>query len=253
MAQDLPKVSIIIPCFNSETTIGSTIDSVIAQSFTDWEIIVVDDSSTDNSPAIIKSYIAHNDRIRYFKTLTNSGSPSLPRNIGIEQSRGRYIAFLDSDDLWLPQKLEDQVRFMENNEYDVSYSYYEKIAADGERTGRIIKTFKECDYDTLMKTNSIPMLTSMITKEAVGNSRFLPILQEDICFWLDILKKGYVAYNMCELTALYRVNKQSRSSNKMMMLVGFWNVLRKEQKLPLLRCLYNMMYYIVIGIKKTLS
>ena len=102
-------ISIIVPCYNSERYIVQSIESVIMQTFQQWEMIIVDDCSTDNSADIIKKYEAKDFRIRYLKTNEPSGSPSIPRNIGIREARGRYIAFLDSDDIWLPKKLEEQL------------------------------------------------------------------------------------------------------------------------------------------------
>jgi glycosyltransferase involved in cell wall biosynthesis len=101
-----PLVSIVTPCYNSQSSIAQTIESVFTQTVDDWEMIIVDDCSTDNSSTIIKDYQQKDSRIRYYKTKKSSGSPTLPRNIGIGEARGKYIAFLESDDMWLPKKLE---------------------------------------------------------------------------------------------------------------------------------------------------
>lgn len=185
----LPLVSIVTPCHNAEFTIASTIESVLVQSYPYWELLIVDDTSSDKSADIIKKYTQKDSRIKYFKTNQPSGSPSLPRNIGIENANGKYIAFLDADDIWLPNKLEKQVKFMEVNKYDLSYSFYEKMDWQGCRNNRIIKTRDTTTYNKLLKSNSIPCLTSMIRKDVIENIRFKQIPQEDFCFWLDILKK----------------------------------------------------------------
>lgn len=119
-------VSVIIPCYNSERYIVQSIESVIMQTFQQWEMIIVDDCSTDNSADIIKKYEAKDFRIRYLKTNEPSGSPSIPRNIGIREARGRYIAFLDSDDIWLPKKLEEQLKFIDQPNVAMVFSNFGK-------------------------------------------------------------------------------------------------------------------------------
>lgn len=245
-----PFVSIITPSYNAANLLPGTIQSVINQSFQDWEMLIIDDCSTDNSKDIIESFCTKDPRIHYFKTTAKSGSPSLPRNIGIENAKGKYIAFLDADDIWLPNKLELQVGQMELHNWDLSYSFYEKMDWEGKRKDRIIKTRKTTTYNDLLKSNSIPCLTSMITRSAIGETRFRQIPQEDFCFWLDILKKGYTAFNLCIVTALYREAINSRSSNKLDMFKGYWNVIRNFQDLSLLRASYCMITYSAQGFLK---
>lgn len=216
-------------------------------------MIIVDDCSTDGSSEVIHSYMRKDSRIKYLKTDKSSGSPSLPRNIGIENANGAYIAFLDSDDLWLPEKLQWQVEFVIKNKVKVAYSYYEKIDWNGESHNRFIQTKTDSTYKSLLKSNAIPCLTSIISREAIGKTRFKQIPQEDFCFWLDILKKGYVAYNMKRVTARYRVAKDSRSANKIDMFRGYWNVIRHHQNISLLPACYYMFTYTILGLKKYLK
>ncbi len=246
-------LSVITPCHNAEATIGQTIDSVLAQTFKCYELIIVDDCSTDSSAAIIKEYAAKDDRIQYLKTDSPSGSPALPRNIGIENARGKYVAFLDSDDVWLPNKLQHELAFIERQNCHIVYSFYEKMNWMGERDNRIVRTRTKSTYHSLLRSNSIPCLTSVISREAIGDTRFKPIPQEDFCFWLDALKKGYEAYNLCEVTALYREAKTSRSANKLDMFKGYWNVIRNHQHICLLYSCYYMLTYTIQGIAKYLK
>lgn len=246
-------VSVITPCYNAENTIAQTIESVIAQTFKDWEMLIIDDCSIDSSPAIIKGYMAKDSRIKYFKTPNKSGSPSLPRNIGIDNARGEYIAFLDADDLWLPDKLERQIEFLRINDYDLGYSYYEKMDWEGRRNNRIIRTRKRTGYNDILKSNSIPCLTAIIRKDKIGVTRFKQIPQEDFCFWLDVLRKGIVAHNLCEVTALYREAKTSRSANKLDMFKGYWNVIRNHQHIRFIPCCYYMVTYTILGFAKYLK
>lgn len=110
-----PLVSVIIPCYNARNTIADTINSVLCQTYKNIEVLIIDDCSTDNSYEIINNYAACDTRIRFFKTTTPSGSPAIPRNIGLDNSHGTLIAFLDADDMWLESKLEDQITFMQSN------------------------------------------------------------------------------------------------------------------------------------------
>lgn len=244
------KVYVIIPCFNASNTLSKTLNSIIDQTYTNWIAIIVDDCSNDESAQIIKHYSEKDKRIINYSTTTPSGSPSLPRNIGIEKAKGKYIAFLDADDVWLPDKLQKEIDFLERNGYDLIYSYYEKMDWEGKRANRIIKTREKTTYEDLLKSNSIPCLTSIIRKDIIGSTRFKQIPQEDFCFWLDILKKGYTAYNLCEVTALYREAKTSRSANKLDMFKGYWNVIRNHQNIGLIRSCFYMITYTILGFAK---
>lgn len=246
-------VSIITPCHNAEKFIGETIESVLKQTYDNWELIVVDDGSTDGSADIVKRYQEGDSRIKYFRIDKASGSPSKPRNLGIENSKGNYIAFLDSDDLWLEDKLEKQVAFMQKRGINLSYSFYEKIDDAGCRNDRVVRTRMLTSYRDLLKSNSIPCLTAMVRRDVVAEMRFKEIPQEDFCFWLDILRKGYVAHNLGEVTALYREAKGSRSANKLAMFKGYWDVIRKEQEIGWLACCRHMVTYTVLGFKKYLK
>lgn len=250
MAYLKPTVSIIVACYNSQSTIARTIDSILAQSFKSWELIIIDDCSTDNSASLIKNYADNDPRIIYLKTSRNTGAPSSPRNIGIKNASGLYIAFVDSDDMWLPDKLQQQIQLIEQNNYDLVYSHYEKVNNKYKRNGRIIKTRHKTTYNDLLKSNHIPFLTSVVKRSAIGETLFKNIPQEDYCFWLDILKKGITAHNLCKVTALYRDSKSSRSANKWQMAHGFWNVIRKHQNIGLLRCWYYMINYTIAGFLK---
>lgn len=248
-----PLISIVTPCYNAAFYIAETIESVLTQTYTNWELLIIDDCSTDESLKIIKQYASLDHRIKYHKTPSSSGSPSLPRNIGLENAIGKYIAFLDADDKWLNTKLQKEVEFIENNKYNLVYSYYEKMNWEGKRDNRIIKTREKTTYKDLLKSNSIPCLTSIVSRKAIGNTRFNQIPQEDFCFWLDILRKGYTAYNLCEVTALYREAKNSRSANKLDMFKGYWNVIRHYQKISFFSCCYYMTTYTYSGIVKYLK
>lgn len=243
-------VSIITPCYNASSYISFTIESVLKQTYPNWEMIIVDDCSTDNSSDIIKQFISGDTRIKYFKTDNPSGSPVLPRNIGIEKATGRYIAFLDSDDIWLPTKLEEQLKFFKDDKTAVAFSNYEKMNEAGERNQRIIIAPKETNYHNLLKGNVIGNLTGIYDTEKVGKVYCQDIRHEDYVLWLSILKKGYLAKNTNTVTALYRVRENSVSSNKLKILSWQWNILRNVEKISLPKAIY---YYINYAIRAFLK
>jgi len=246
-------VSIITPCYNASQYISYTIDSVLKQTYPNWELIIVDDCSTDNSSDIIKQFISGDTRIKYFKTDNPSGSPVLPRNIGIEKATGRYIAFLDSDDIWLPTKLEEQLKLFKDDKTAVAFSNYEKMNEAGDRNQRIIIAPKETNYHNLLKGNVIGNLTGIYDTEKVGKVYCQDIRHEDYVLWLSILKKGYLAKNTNTVTALYRVRENSVSSNKLKILSWQWNILRNVEKISLPKAIYYYTNYAIKAFLKTIK
>lgn len=246
-------VSIVVPCYNSQSYIASTIKSVLQQSYSDWELIIVDDCSDDNSLSIIQNFVRQDARIKCFKTFKSSGSPVLPRNIGIEKANGRYIAFLDSDDIWLPNKLENQLKmFKRHGDMAISFTNYEKISEDGKRNARIIKAPIMITYKELLFGNVIGCSTAVYDTMKVGKVYFQNYHHEDYILWLDILKCGYVARNSNSVEALYRVRNHSVSSNKIKALSWQWNIYRNIEKVGLLRSFYYFINYAYKAFRKTL-
>lgn len=246
-------VSIITPCYNASAFIEQTMLSVQAQTYTDWEMLIVDDCSKDNSAEIIRRYAEKEQRIKYLKTENSSGSPVRPRNIAIEKAQGRYIAFLDSDDVWLPNKLEEQLKLFDDKKVAVVFSNYEKMNEDGERANRIIKAPSETNYQDLLKGNVIGNLTGIYDTEKVGKVYCQHIHHEDYVLWLSILKQGYKAINTNSVTALYRVRDNSVSSNKLKVLSWQWYILRNVEELPLPRTMYYFVHYAVKGLLKAIK
>ena len=248
--QNVDIISVIVPCYNSQDTISEAIHSVISQTIPNWELLICDDCSTDNTVPIVKEFVKQDARIRYFTTGVNTGSPSRPRNLGIERAKGEYIAFLDSDDIWLPNKLEDQLAFMQSHGYDFVYSNYEKMSWEGRRENRIVKAKDASSYRDILKTNEIPCLTVLLGKKLLKDVRFKSIPKEDYACWLDILRKGYTAYNTGKVHAVYREAKQSRSSNKFKMFKEQWYILREVEKIKFFPALYFLAIYAVRGFAK---
>lgn len=242
-----------MPCYNSGTFIRQAIESVRNQTYRDWELLVVDDGSTDNSADIIKGMEQTDGRIKYLKTNAPSGSPIVPRNIGVKNALGRYIAFLDSDDAWLPNKQERQMKMFEQYEdMAICFSNYEKMTEQGERNNRIIKAPSVTTYKQLLLGNVIGCLTAVYDTEKVGKVFFQNHSHEDYILWLDILKRGYVARNTNTVEALYRVRENSVSSNKLKTLSWQWDIYRNVEKIELFRSSYYFFNYAYRAFKKAM-
>ena len=238
-------VSIITPCYNAEKHIGLTIESVLSQSYQNWEMFIVDDCSTDRSEEIIRSYCAKDQRIHYYKTDSPTGGPTIPRNIAIEKANGRFIAFLDSDDVWLPTKLERQISCFSDEKTAVVFSNHEKINEQGERKNRLVVAPKAASYKELLKENIIRNSAGVYDTEKVGKVYLQEVDYEDFVLWLEILKRGYIAKNTNTLEILYRIRKNSISEDKIRAAKWTWNIYRNVEKLSLMRTLYYFSHYCV--------
>ena len=245
-----PFVSIITPCYNGANYIASCITSVQAQTFTNWEMLIIDDCSTDNTAEIINQFCQKDHRIKYYKTEEPSGSPAHPRNIGIEHACGLYVAFLDSDDMWLHTKLETQISFIMQQGFSFVYSDYEKMSSTGVRNNRIIRVKKRTSYNDALKSCSIPCLTAMVKRAIIEDIKFKNEPKEDYIFWLALLKKGYIAYNTNTVEAIYRVSANSRSGDKIKMIKYQWYVLRKIEHVNIFRSIVCMLFFVIVGFYK---
>ena len=230
----MPLVSIITPSWNVEHLIGETILSVQAQTLGDWELLIADDCSTDNTPAVIESYAATDSRIRLIRQPRNGG-PALARQAAIEQANGRFIAFLDSDDLWLPAKLERQLAFARVHRAALSYTAFRRINEEGSVTGRLIAVPESLSYDQLLKNTSIATLTALVDREISGPIAMKNEGYDDFCLWLSILKPGHVAWGLNEDLARYRVRGVSVSSRPMRSAGWVWHIYRNVEQLSLFK------------------
>lgn len=239
-------VSIITPVYNSEAYLNDCINSVINQTYDNWELILVDDHSKDNSLNMLNDYAQLDSRIKVFQTVTNGG-PVKARNLGIEKSTGTYIAFLDSDDLWYDNKLALQIRFMADKQYAISYSNYDVI----DEKGTFLKTLSQPDsanYNKLIRSNYMGCLTVIYNADILGKRYFISSEQgaEDFILWLSILKEGYTAYNVGISLAKYRIVQSSRSRNKIYVAKGQWYVYRKIENINLFK---SILYFIDYALK----
>lgn len=245
-------VSIIMPMHNSAAYVAEAIASVVAQSYERWELLVVDDGSTDNSATIVEEWTRRDPRILLLHNTHNIGLPAVPRNMGVIHARGRYIAFLDSDDCWLPNKLADQIPLFNNKRIAIAYSNYTKMDKDGQAIGGTVIARPQTNYQQMLRGNDIGNLTGMYDRQKVGLVPILPIHHEDYAMWLQILKKGFLAVNTNTVTARYRVHASSVSANKLRVLAWQWRIYRQQEGISATRSAFYYLHYALNAFRKTL-
>lgn len=255
MAIEQALVSIITPTFCSEKTIKKTIRSVREQTYPHWEMIIIDDASTDRTRELLREAAKADNRIKPFFLRENRGA-AFARNRALELAQGRYIAFLDSDDCWKTKKIEEQLRFMEMHHYAFTFTGYELMDADGHLLNKLISAPSRVTYKRMLKNTIVGCLTVMIDRQQIGDFR-MPDLRsrQDLATWLSLLKKGAVAYGLNETLAEYRISgKESLSGNKWKAAKKTWFVYRRVEHLPLLAsCWYFVNYATNAFIKRFIS
>jgi teichuronic acid biosynthesis glycosyltransferase TuaG len=234
-------VSIITPSYNSAKFIKQCIESVIAQTYTNWEMLIVDDYSDDNSLQILKKY--NDKRIQLIELDKNVGA-SESRNVAIRKAKGKYIAFLDSDDLWEPQKLEKQISFMETEDIAFSFSTYQPMSDDELKLYSIIHAPKIVTYSSYLKKTIIGCLTVIIDREKTGGFEMPNIRSShDMALWLLIMRRGFDAYGLDENLARYRIVSTSNTANKWRAAKDVWMVYRQFEKLSFLYSFWCFLNY----------
>ena len=209
-----PLVSIVTPNYNCEKYISETINSVLNQTYKNWEMIIVDDCSSDNSIKIIEDYIKKDSRIKLIKMKKNSGA-ALCRNKAIEVSNGKYLAYLDSDDLWLEKKLEKQISYMEKENVDFTYSEYSHIDENGDSLNLKVKIPEKLRYLKMLFHCFTGCLTVVYNQEKIGKIYGPNISKSnDYGLFLQVIKKVNKARGLKENLAYYRIRKNSISRNK---------------------------------------
>jgi Glycosyltransferases involved in cell wall biogenesis len=245
-----PLVSIIMPCYNAERYIAQSIESVLAQTCQNWELLITDDGSTDKSVEIVSKYSKNDDRINVMVPDEHQGI-ARTRNMSISRARGRFVAFLDNDDLWKPEKLEKQIKFMLEKEIGFSYTSYELVDQDGITKNKIIQTQGVVDYKKYLRNTIIGCGTVMIDRDIVGHFG-MPIndTSDDMAAWLSILRRGFKAYPLDEVLLQYRVTGKSASSNKFKASRDVWRVYRDIEKLSLTKSVFSFVCYAFNALKK---
>lgn len=212
------KVSIITPCHNCEKYIAETIESVINQTFADWEMIIFDDCSSDRSVEIAREYAQSDARINVYVNSENSGA-AVTRNNAIKVSQGEYLAFLDSDDIWLPQKLELQIDFMQKNNCDFSFTEYVEVDEAGNALNRKIKVVDKLTYGKMLR-HCWPGCLTVMYRQNLKNKIYTPDIKKnnDHALFLKVLEHCTNARGIKTVTAKYRIRKGSISRNKIKMI-----------------------------------
>ena len=220
-------VSIITPTFNTEKFIRATIESVLNQSYQNWEMILVDDASTDETVSIIKEFAQKDNRLKLTELPKNSGN-GFARNIALEKATGKYIAYLDADDLWFPMKLENQIQFLKANNLPFTFSFYDCIDEEGNSLNRRVEAPLELTYDQLFFCNYVGNLTAIYDVDFFGKIVIEATQKrQDWRLWLTILKQIEVTKPVPEILALYRIRKDSISSSKFKLIKHNFGVYRE--------------------------
>jgi len=222
-------VSIITPAFKAAPYVSATISSVLRQTYDNWEILVVDDGSPDDTSEIVETIAATDRRVRLIRQ-ENAG-PAMARQMALDHASGRYIAFLDRDDLWLPEKLERQLSFMSDLNACLSFTAFRRISADGSLVGRVVEIPSELTYHQLLGNTAIATSTVLVDRDKSGPLKMRNTYYDDFALWLDILRPGRVGYGLNEDLMRYRVLTGSVSRNKLRSARMVWKTYRELENL----------------------
>lgn len=247
-----PLVSIVTPTHNSERFIVDTIKTVCGQSYKNWEWIIVDDKSNDGTVEIIKNAMKKDSRIKLIELAKNGGAAKA-RNAGIKASKGRYLCFLDADDLWKSDKLKKQVKFMQDGDYAFSFTGYEFADAEGKPNGKVVSVPEKISYKQALKNTTIWTSTVMFDMDKLSKEDVLmPDVRrgQDTATWWKVLKKIDYAYGLNEVLSYYRRSAGSLSSNKVTALKRTWNLYRNVEHFGVLRSSYCFVIYCFNAVKR---
>lgn len=249
----MPMVSVITPVYNAARWLPETLASVRAQTLQDWEHLLVDDGSSDDSVAIIEALAEDDSRVRLLRTPVNSG-PAAARNIAIGAACGRYLAFLDADDIWLPEKLALMTKWMLRHNYAFAYHDYRNMSHDGSRTGALICGPDVLDFETVHTRRGMgSCVTVVIDRSLVGGFRFpctFSGLHEDLCGWIELVKGGHVGHRLPMDLARYRLTPHSRNANKAVSVLHTWSVYRQFSGLSWWRSSWWWLVYVLGAIRQ---
>lgn len=247
-------ISIIVPVYKAEKFIMATMECVRAQTYSDWELILVEDGGSDKTADLINAYIEkyQETRIRLIRQPDNTGA-ARARNKGLQESRGRYIAYLDADDLWMPEKLEHELRFLKEKDAAFVFTGYEFADENGVGTGKIVRVPETLNYKQALSNTTIFTTTVMFDTEKISKDMLeMPIIKsEDTALWWKVLRSGYTAYGLDENLAKYRRAGKSLSSNKLEALRRIWNLYRHEG-MGIVSSAWHFCFWAVRAVKRRL-
>lgn len=249
MTKNKPSVSVIMPAYNASKYIEEAIESVLAQTYTDFELIVVDDQSKDSTPEKVLAYTEKDSRVKYFRNEKNSGS-SFSRNFGISSAQGEWIALLDCDDIWTPDKLEKQIALAESKNVDFVFTGSAFTDEHGSEYRYIFEVPEKITYKELLKQNIISCSSVLIKKDYIIKYKMPDFpMREDFACWLTILKTGICAYGINEPLLIYRVSRNSKSSNKKTAAKDTF-LLYRAMGYNIISTLYYFFFYTIRSLKK---
>jgi len=232
---DSGLTSIIMPVYNARNTLAESVDSIFRQSHPDWELILIDDRSKDGSAEVIRDLASRDSRVRSLFLDSNVGA-ARARNAGIEIAKGRYIAFLDADDLWHEEKLSRQIAVMRDTKAGMSFTDYEWIGPTGNSLGIVVQASDNPTWGELTWGNNIGLSTTIIDQSMVGSPVMHDIrLNHDYALWLELLRRGFRAVRLPEVLVRYRVLPGSLSRNKLESAWYNWVILRRFEGLSVFR------------------
>ena len=242
-----PLVSIVTPNYNCVRFISQTIESVLAQTYENWEMLIVDDCSTDGSYEITLDYMAKDSRIKVFRNEAKSGA-AISRNVALDNANGEYVAFLDSDDLWIPRKLEIQINFMEQNDCGFCYSRYSLIGEENEPLYRTARIPDRLTYRKLLRHDYIGCLTAIYRRAGVEEFRSFPVKNNnDYGLFLQVVKKSGKCLGVQECLAHYRIRKFGISRKKIRKVKPYFELMHGFLRYPYLLCCYFLLANVLIG------
>lgn len=241
-------VSVITPTYNCGAYIGETIASVQQQTYKNWEMIIVDDCSTDNTKEVVQQYAALDSRIHYYCLEKNSGA-AIARTKAMEQAQGEYMAFLDSDDLWHKSKLKKQLKFMQIHDIAISCTSYEQIDEEGKALGKARKAIPRTNYNRMLLDCPVGNSTVMYNVEKLGKFEVPNIRKRnDDALWLTMLKKEQYIYGLRSVLMHYRIRQDSISKNKFKVIRYHWILYREIEGLSVARSIFHIGYWCTIKV-----
>ena len=237
-------ISIVIPVYNADRFLRETIDSVLAQTYTDWELIPVDDCSSDESRKILAEYERTDSRIRPVYLDSNVGAAAA-RNEGTVRARGEYLAFLDAEDIWVKEKLEHELAFLQDKQAAFVFTSYEFADEHGVGTGKIVKVPATLSYQQALRNTTIFTSTVLFHRGKISTEYLMmpQVKSEDSATWWQILKTGVTAYGLNENLVLYRRSRKTLSSNKLEAVRRIWYLYRRVEGLNVFQSCRNFVGY----------
>lgn len=246
-------VSIIVPVYNVENFIEETIDCVLAQTYSDWELLLVEDRSTDSTVMLIGQYMKKtgDGRIRLISQPSNMGA-ARARNRGLKEAKGRYIAYLDADDLWEPEKLEKELAFMKEKDAAFVFTGYEFADETGRGTGKVVHVPEKLTYKQALSNTTIFTTTVMFDLEKLPREQLeMPVMKsEDTALWFRVLRSGVTAYGLDENLVKYRRAGKSLSSNKLEAIRRIWNLYRRAEGMNIISSVWHFCFWALRAVKR---